>query len=247
MTAYGQFCPVAKATEIVGEKWTLLILRELLMGTHRFNDFQRSMSRISPTVLTKRLKQLEDKGIVTRKRISGQKGHEYRLTPMGRELEPLVEQLAVWGQRWACGQMSDDELDVELLMWDIQRRIDTQSLPDGETVLAFMFADLDKHKNWWLVIDSPTGGVRCGSHSQVRDVTAPACLRPGVESVSGAVVGDVARSACLDCRCRFAVGGVFRRAGRGRARGRDGRDARHPPRRRRGVPPWSASPRRSAG
>ena len=153
MTEYGQFCPVAKATEIVGEKWTLLILRELLMGTHRFNDFQRSMSRISPTVLTKRLKLLEDKGIVTRKRISGQKGHEYRLTPMGRELEPLVEQLAVWGQRWARGQMSDDELDVELLMWDIQRRIDTQSLPDGETVLAFMFSDLDKHKNWWLVID----------------------------------------------------------------------------------------------
>ena len=153
MTAYGQFCPVAKATEIVGEKWTLLILRELLMGTHRFNDFQRSMSRISPTVLTKRLKLLEDKGIVTRKRISGQKGHEYRLTPMGRELEPLVEQLAVWGQRWARGQMSDDELDVELLMWDIQRRIDTGNLPDGETVIAFMFSDLDKYKNWWLVID----------------------------------------------------------------------------------------------
>ena len=83
MTTYGQFCPVAKATEIVCEKWTLLILRELLMGTHRFNDFQRSMSRISPTILTKRLKQLEDKGIVMRKRVSGQKGHEYRLTPNG--------------------------------------------------------------------------------------------------------------------------------------------------------------------
>ena len=153
MTAYGQFCPVAKATEIVGEKWTLLILRELLMGTHRFNDFQRSMSRISPTVLTKRLKQLEDKGIVGRKRVSGRKGYEYRLTPMGRELEPVIEQLAVWGQRWARGQMTDDELDVELLMWDVQRRIDTDSLPDGETVLAFMFSDLYKHKNWWLVID----------------------------------------------------------------------------------------------
>ena len=111
------------------------------------------MSRISPTVPTKRLKQLEDTGIVTRKRISGQKGHQYRLTPMGRELEPLVEQLAVWGQRWARGQMSDDELDVELLMWDIRRRIDTQSLPDGETVMAFVFADLGKHKNCWLVID----------------------------------------------------------------------------------------------
>ena len=153
MTSYGQFCPVAKATEIVGEKWTLLILRELLLGTHRFNDFQRSMSRISPTILTKRLKQLEDKGIVARKRVSGQKGHEYRLTPMGRELEPLIEQLAVWGQRWARGQMSDDELDVELLMWDIQRNIDTTHLPDGVTVLAFIFGDLDKFKNWWLVID----------------------------------------------------------------------------------------------
>lgn len=153
MTTYGQFCPVAKATEIIGEKWTLLILRELLMGTHRFNDFQRSMSRISPTILTKRLKQLEDKGIVTRKRVSGQKGHEYRLTPMGRELEPLIEQLATWGQRWARGQMSDDELDVELLMWDIQRNIDTAHLPDGVTVLAFIFGDLDKYKNWWLVIE----------------------------------------------------------------------------------------------
>ena len=72
---------------------------------------------------------------------------------MGRELEPLIEQLATWGQRWARGQMSDEELDVELLMWDIQRNIDTTHLPDGVTVLAFIFGDLDKYKNWWLVID----------------------------------------------------------------------------------------------
>ena len=71
MTSYGQFCPVAKATEIIGEKWNLLILRELLMGTSRFNDFQRSMSRISPTVLNKRLKQLENTGIIIKKRLSG--------------------------------------------------------------------------------------------------------------------------------------------------------------------------------
>lgn len=152
MTSYGQFCPVAKATEIIGEKWTLLILRELLMGTSRFNDFQRSMSRISPTVLNKRLKQLEDTGIIIKKRLSGQKGHEYRLTPMGRELEPVVEQVAIWGQKWARGQMTDEELDVELLMWDIHRRIETKSLPDGETVLAFTFSDLDKYKSWWLVV-----------------------------------------------------------------------------------------------
>ena len=152
MTSYGQFCPVSKATEIIGEKWTLLILRELLLGTSRFNDFQRSMSRISPTVLNKRLKQLEEKGIVLKKRLSGQKGFEYRLTAMGKELEPIIEQVAIWGQRWARGQMSDDELDVELLMWDIHRRLQTDSLPDGETVLSFNFSDLDKYRKWWLVI-----------------------------------------------------------------------------------------------
>ncbi len=152
MTSYGQFCPVSKATEIIGEKWTLLILREMLLGTNRFNDFQRSMSRISPTILNKRLKMLEEKGIVLKKRLSGQKGYKYRLTPMGKELEPIVEHVAVWGQRWARGQMTDDELDVELLMWDIQRRIDHKNLPDGETVLCFIFSDLDKYKRWWLVI-----------------------------------------------------------------------------------------------
>jgi DNA-binding HxlR family transcriptional regulator len=153
MTGYGQFCPVAKATEIVGDKWTMLILRELLMGTTRFNDFQRSMSRISPTVLNKRLKMLESSGVIIRKRQSGLKGHDYLLTSMGRELEPVVEHLAIWGMRWARGQMSDDELDVELLMWDLRRRIDSKSLPDGETVLCFTFTDLEKYRNWWLVFD----------------------------------------------------------------------------------------------
>ena len=153
MTSYGQFCPVAKATEIVGEKWTLLILRELLLGICRFNDFRRSLSRMSPTILTKRLKHLEQRGVVVRKQLSGQKGYEYRLTPAGKELEPLVESLAVWGMRWARGQMTDDELDVELLMWDIHRRILTQHLPDGQTVLCILFSDLDEHKTWWLVID----------------------------------------------------------------------------------------------
>lgn len=152
MTTYGQYCPVAKAAEILGEKWNLLILRELLMGTSRFNDFQRSMSRISPTVLNKRLKDLESAGLIVKRRLSGRRGYEYRLTPMGNELEPAVEQVAIWGQKWARGQMADEELDVELLMWDIHRRIDTKSLPGGETVLSFSFPDLLKYKSWWLVI-----------------------------------------------------------------------------------------------
>ena len=154
MTGYGQFCPVAKATELIGEKWTLLVLRELLLGTTRFNDFQRAISRMSPTLLAKRLRQLEECGIVIRKKLSGQKGYEYRLTAAGKELSPLIEVLAVWGMRWARGQLTDDELDVEFLMREQQRRLQTEHLPDGETVICLIFDELVKHKTWWLLVNS---------------------------------------------------------------------------------------------
>ena len=153
MAGYGQFCPVAKATEIVGEKWTLLVLRELLLGTTRFNDFQRAMSRMSPTLLAKRLRHLEEVGIVIRKKISGQRGYEYRMTAAGKELAPLVEVLAVWGMRWARSQLTDDELDVEFLMQELRRRLQTRHLPDGETVICLIFDELTKHKTWWLLVN----------------------------------------------------------------------------------------------
>jgi DNA-binding HxlR family transcriptional regulator len=151
MADYGQFCPVAKATDIIGERWTVLILRELMLGTTRFSDFQRGLSRISPTLLSKRLKTLEESGLIVRKRSPGQQSHEYFLTACGRELEPIIEHLAVWGMRWARGQMTDSELDVEFLMWDLQRRLQTDRLPDGETVLCFTFEELERFKTWWLV------------------------------------------------------------------------------------------------
>jgi DNA-binding HxlR family transcriptional regulator len=153
MAGYGQFCPVAKATEVIGEKWTLLILRELMLGTTRFNEFQRAISRMSPTLLVKRLRQLEECGIVIRKKLSGQKGYEYRLTAAGKELGPLIEILAVWGMRWVRGQMSDDELDVEFLMRELQRRLQTDQLPDGQTVICLIFDELTKHQTWWLLVD----------------------------------------------------------------------------------------------
>ena len=152
MTTYGQFCPVAKATDLLGEKWMLLILRELFLGTHRYSDFQRAMSRISPSLLTKRLKQLESAGIIVRKPLKNRSGYDYFLTPAGKELAPVVEHLAVWGMRWARGQLSDDELDVEFLMWDIQRRLQLDKLPDGDIIFCFIFDDLENFKSWWLVI-----------------------------------------------------------------------------------------------
>ncbi|XOV80258.1 MAG: winged helix-turn-helix transcriptional regulator [Aestuariibacter sp.] len=150
--SYGQFCPIAKATEVLGERWMLLIIRELFLGSHRYTELQRGLSRISPSLLTKRLKQLENAGIVVRKTRRNGKAYEYYLTPAGKELQPLVEQLAIWGMRWARGQLSEDVLDVEFLMWDIQRRINTQYLPKGESILCFIFKDLTEHKSWWLVI-----------------------------------------------------------------------------------------------
>ena len=149
---YGQFCPVAKASELLGERWMLLVLRELLLGTHRYSDFQRALSRISPSLLTKRLKQLEEAGIVVRKSLPNRKGFDYYLTPAGKELAPIIEHTAKWGMRWARGQLSDDELDVEFLMWDIQRRLHKDMLPDGETIICFIFSDIVNHKSWWLVI-----------------------------------------------------------------------------------------------
>jgi DNA-binding HxlR family transcriptional regulator len=179
MPEYGQFCPVAKASDIIGERWTVLILRELLLGTTRYNDFQRALSRISPTLLSKRLKMLEENGLIVRKRPSGAKNYEYHLTACGRELEPMIEHLAVWGMRWARGQMTDTELDVEFLMWDLQRRLQTERLPDGETVICFEFDELERFKTWWLVAcqdqvdlcsENPGKDVDLYINSTVRDL-----------------------------------------------------------------------------
>lgn len=149
---YGQFCPIAKALEVLGERWTLLIIRELLMGASRFNELQRGLNLISPTILSKRLSDLSDAGVVLRKRIPGQKGYEYFLTQMGQELVPVVKSIGEWGMRWARGKMSDSEMDLELLMLYLQRSILPDKLPGKETVIRFMFTDIDEHKEWWLVV-----------------------------------------------------------------------------------------------
>jgi DNA-binding HxlR family transcriptional regulator len=151
MKKYGQFCPVAKSAEIMGNPWSLLIVRELLLGSSRFNILQKGLPRISPTVLNTRLKELEEHGVLIKRRLNGQRGHEYRLTAAGREFSAVIEALAVWGMRWARDEMGADDLDVMFLMFDIQRRIDTAALPDGETVLCFTFTDLDSFRLWWLV------------------------------------------------------------------------------------------------
>ena len=149
---YKQFCPVAKASELLGERWTFLIMRELLLGGRRFNELQRGMAQISPTMLTKRLGELVDNGLVVRKKIPGQKGYEYYPSRAGKELLPVIKALGEWGMRWARGQMADSELDVELLMLYLVRSIHPDKLVGDETTLRFRFSDLEKLQKWWIIV-----------------------------------------------------------------------------------------------
>ena len=151
MKGYGQFCPVAKATEVLGEKWTPLIIRELITDDQSFNNLRRGVPLMSPSLLSSRLKSLERSGVI--ERIKSDKGVIYSLTKAGEELGPVIEQLGVWGQRWVRSDMSKKDLDPSLLMWDAHRRIDTSHFPDERTVLRFEFVDYpSKLRLWWLVI-----------------------------------------------------------------------------------------------
>jgi DNA-binding HxlR family transcriptional regulator len=152
---YGQFCPVAMAAEVLCSRWTLLIVRELLCGSTRFNDLRRGVPRMSPTLLSKRLKELENAGVIETVSKRGLRGLEYRLTQAGRELEPIVLGLGRWGQRWVNSQLSPGNLDPSLLMWDMRRRLNPDPLPRQRCTLKFSFADAKQgQKDWWLVIDA---------------------------------------------------------------------------------------------
>jgi DNA-binding HxlR family transcriptional regulator len=151
---YGQFCPIAKATEILGEKWTILIVRELLMGGTRFSELQRGLSLISPTLLSKRLEALTQHGLVIKKKIPNQKGYEYFPTRSCTELLPIIKSLGEWGMRWAQSNITENDYDVQLLMLYLQRSIKPTNLPGNETTIKFHFTDLDTFPDWWILVQS---------------------------------------------------------------------------------------------
>lgn len=117
MKGYGQFCPVAMAAAMLSERWTLLVVREMLMGSRHFNQLRRGMPLMSPTLLSKRLQTLQRQGVVERRETADGHGCEYDLTQAGRELLPLIETLGHWGKRWVATGMAREDIDVRLLMW----------------------------------------------------------------------------------------------------------------------------------
>lgn len=150
-TTYGQFCPVALGAEIIAERWTPLIVRELLNGSHRFCDLQRGLPGISRNLLTQRLGQLTRAGVIERRGSDHAAG--YRLTEAGTALAPVIDALGEWGYRWAAQDLRREHLDPALLMWFFRRRVRVPRLPQRRVVVCFEFRDV--RRLFWLVLHRP--------------------------------------------------------------------------------------------
>jgi DNA-binding HxlR family transcriptional regulator len=130
-----------------------LLLREMLAGSTRFNDLRRGVPRMSPALLSRRLKELQAADIVERRRVGGDDLHEYHLTRSGRELEPIVAAFGVGGQRWVESEVTLEKLDVQLLMWDMRRNLDTRPMPKRRSTIEFLFSGVQQNQSqWWLIV-----------------------------------------------------------------------------------------------
>lgn len=147
MKEYGQYCPVALASEVLAERWTLLIVRELVIGGRRFNEIDRGLPGISRSLLKQRLDHLERKGVVERVDLPG-RGHEYHLTPAGRDLEGVVMAVGEWAVRWMFSEPEPRTVDPVTLTWWMSRRIVVAELPPERTVLQFDYRGEDPTRIW---------------------------------------------------------------------------------------------------
>ena len=152
--SYGQFCPVAMAAEVLCTRWTVVVLREMIAGSTRFNDLRRGVPRMSPALLSQRLKDLEQAGVVSRVKVSGEPGvFEYQLTRSGRDLRPIIEGFGVWGQRWVEKKITLKQLDPQLLMWDMRRNLEPTPLPKRRCTIQFLYPEVPHaHRTWWLLV-----------------------------------------------------------------------------------------------
>lgn len=160
MRNYGQYCPVARAAEILADRWTVLIIRELLADITRFNDLERGLPGVSRSLLAERLRRLVDVGVLERQVASRGMSVEYRLTTAGQDLQQLIDILGSWGARWAFGDPRPNELDPIILLWWMRRRVNLDRIPRPRIVIEFEFPGDPPKCYYWLVIE-PTGASVC--------------------------------------------------------------------------------------
>lgn len=162
MRDYGQYCPVALGSEVLADRWTPLILREMVLGNTRFNDIERCLPGISRTLLSQRLRHLERRGVLVRRPAASGRGSEYHLTDAGRDLEPVLMAMGEWAVRWLYAEPTPPEVDPVTLTWWMHRRIDTERLPDRRVVVEFDYQGGDAI-HIWLVLDRGEPSV-CFKH-----------------------------------------------------------------------------------
>lgn len=166
--SHGQFCTVARSAEVLCERWTPLVLRELLCGSRRFNDLHRGVPRMSTSLLAQRLRRLEEFGVV--RRAAAGKVWEYSLTPAGEDLRPIITALGHWGARWIGSRLRREELDAGLLMWDVRRSVRIETFPSVPVIIHFRFRDARTgERQWWLVVED--GAADLCRDDPGRDVT----------------------------------------------------------------------------
>ncbi len=209
MRRYGQFCPVAKAAEVFCERWTPLVIRDLAWGATRFSELHRGVPLMSPTLLSRRLKQLEAEGIVERRPAASGRGHTYHLSEAGQEFAPIIEALGVWGQRWTRRDLMDDEINLDLLVWAIERSVRADAFASLPAVVQVDFTDAPDHKRtWWFLNEAD------GCHLCIDDpgFEIDLYLAATVADLTRVIRGDVALPRALDDGRLEAIGSAAARA-----------------------------------
>ena len=201
MKSYGQFCPVAKAAELFCERWTPLILRDLAAGATRFSELHRGVPLMSPTLLSRRLKQLEAEGVVERR--GDKRRSTYHLTPAGEEFVPLVIGLGTWGQRWARRQLEDGEIDLGLLIWSLERGVDPAAFGDSRAVVRLQLTDQPASKEYWWFVNEDGACELCLEDPGYEVDLYLACTLPDIIYI---VRGDLPLTRALDSDRLEAIG-----------------------------------------
>lgn len=158
MPDYGNYCPIAIATDVIADRWTPLILRELVLGNTRFNDIARGLPGISRSLLVQRLKHLERKGVIETWPLPNGRGSEYHLTPAGKDLEPVLIVMGRWSVAWMYSNLDTTDVDAVTLMWWMHRRVDVSRLPHDRVVIQFDHT-APKRCSFWIVIEQGAASV----------------------------------------------------------------------------------------
>jgi DNA-binding HxlR family transcriptional regulator len=212
ISGYGQFCPVAKAAEIVAERWTPLVLRELLCGSHRFNDIHRGVPLMSKSLLSKRLRELEHAGLVEHRLKADDEHHGYYLTQAGEALRPIIEALGVWGHLYVRSTFDDRDLDPSLLLWDMRRWIPPALFQDGRVVIEFEFLEQPVNKRrWWLLKEAGSDELDLCLHHPGFDVDL--LVSTNLKTLSRIWVGDLDALQALESEALQLEGSATLRMG----------------------------------